>query len=94
MTYDDMITVIQAKKNGQVIQRRRKPIIGVDWIQPEDVTGDIGLNFEYYDYRVKPEPPEPRTFWIYPLGDGYQITESPEEAKILAGVIHVREVLE
>lgn len=52
---------------------------------------------EFYEYRIKPEPPKPREWWLVPGVD--MIKETKKEAQLaadLAGlteVIHVREVL-
>lgn len=56
MTHDEMIAVIQAHKEGKQIQSRR----GDWWIDIFEPSWD----FSKYDYRIKPEPPKPREWWI------------------------------
>lgn len=55
MSYEEMIAVIQAHKEGMQIQislRNSKK-----W---EDCMGKPDWDFRHFDYRVKPEPPKPK----------------------------------
>lgn len=53
MTHDEMIAVIQAHKDGKIIQSKSKGKLG----KFSDVEGnDPTWNFNAADYRVKPEP--------------------------------------
>ena len=51
MTHDEMISVIQAEKDGESIQWRRKGDQG--WFTAAVPT----WNFENFEYRVKPDDP-------------------------------------
>lgn len=54
MTYDEMITIIQAVKEGKAVQIK----FNEGW---HDCSGKIDFNFISAEYRVKPEL---REFWI------------------------------
>lgn len=57
MTIDEMITVLQAAKEGKLIQCREKTDDdSAYWT--EGSVGSFVWNFNNYDYRVKPEPME------------------------------------
>jgi hypothetical protein len=61
MTHDEMIEVIQAHKDGKVIQFKRN--CGVcDWTSLAKVKSPH-WNFSAVKYRVKPEPKE---YWLVP----------------------------
>ncbi len=58
MTFEEMIVVLQAAKEGKKIQRKLRPLDGcVDDHKWETVYLGEPL-FGVYDYRVKPEPIE------------------------------------
>jgi hypothetical protein len=59
MTHDEMIAVIQAHKDGKVIQARSN-LRNTDWI---DIKYEPIFNFNSNDYRPKPEPKE---YWLVP----------------------------
>jgi hypothetical protein len=61
MTHDEMIEVIQAHKDGKVIQLQG---LQRDWI---DVPRTPDWDFPNIIYRVKPEPKE---YWLLPYLDG------------------------
>lgn len=87
MTYDEMIAVIQACKDGRTVQfRSHREIAKDDWLDVPEPT----FQFNALDYRVKPEPPKPREWWIYPVEgrDACAIETCPAPA-----FVHVREVL-
>lgn len=91
MIIDQMISVLQAAREGKQIERRVKGT--KNWID-----GTIpSWNFCDIEYRVKPEP---REFWICESGNchcgslgfvGFHVYT--ENQKVL-GQIHVREVIE
>lgn len=88
MSNDEMIAVLQADKEGKTIEWSTKGLGEPRW------TADVNRwNFSSFDYRVKPEPPKPREFWIIlPLKEsrcGEAWAFDPP-----GGGIHVREVLE
>lgn len=97
MSADEMIAVIQAHKNGKMIERRPKDVR--DW---SDETGPV-WDFFSSDYRIKPEPPKPREFWLnrYELGRpafyGHTSLGAAEAFASMSGtrveVIHVIEIL-
>lgn len=62
MTEQQMIEVIQAKRDGQTIQYRKQKSV-MDWAVVKDPVWD----FSSCEYRVKPEP---RTIWIRTYSDG------------------------
>jgi hypothetical protein len=59
MTHDEMIAVIQAHKDGKVIQFRCIRDRG-DWMTKKTAPN---WNFDAVDYRAKPEPKE---YWLVP----------------------------
>ncbi|MEY2500556.1 MAG: hypothetical protein QOI07_890 [Verrucomicrobiota bacterium] len=61
MTHDEMIAVIQAHKDGKIIQALPGSSRG-PWV---DVVGNApSWSFDAVDYRIKPEPPKPREWWV------------------------------
>jgi hypothetical protein len=70
MTHDEMIEVIQAHKDGKVIQLRS---MQGDWI---DVPRTPDWDFPNIIYRPKPEPKE---YWLVPYGTklGYLVLSQP-----------------
>jgi hypothetical protein len=50
MTYDDMLEVIKAAKEGKTIQYKKQD----NWESLRK--GYANFNFHYHEYRVKPEP--------------------------------------
>lgn len=95
MTTDEMIEVLQAFKNGKVIQGRRKGVS--EW---RDATAGPGGAWDFltWDYRVKPEPPKPREWIAVPFEKGrhggsiYEL-RPVSDAQHCFGTIHLREVL-
>lgn len=100
-----MIAVIQAHKEGESLEFRKRHVRNAIWQDLHPIC--FGANFGDYDYRVKPEPPKPREWWVR----SHKITgepclscglfENPEHANrsggdgmITAAIIHVREVLD
>lgn len=93
MTHDEQIAIIQAMKEGKKIQCRADGWNDDLWT----ACFHDAPNFVDWIYRVKPEPPKPREWWL--------CTDTPERIYEVraydvhqAGVdaqhqIHVREVL-
>jgi hypothetical protein len=74
MTHDEMIEVIQAHKDGKVIQFKRN--CGVcDWTSLAKVKSPH-WNFSAVKYRIKPMPKE---YWLVPYTDrlGFMVFDSP-----------------
>jgi hypothetical protein len=71
MTHDEMIEVIQAHKDGKVIQIRM-PYGGIEWMRNDAPQ----WNFFSVEYRAKPEPKE---YWLVPYANklGYMVFDSP-----------------
>jgi hypothetical protein len=61
MTHDEMIAVIQAHKDGKVIQRRYRNAIS-DTFRDRS-RADHHMDFVSGEFRVKPEPKE---YWLVP----------------------------
>jgi hypothetical protein len=102
MEINDMIAVLRAAKEGKQIQHRRAtpPFESGIWINSY---GGCSWDFSEYDYRVKPEPPKPREWFLVSHANNEPCSvcglhSSRNEAATgrnnLMGVIHVREVLE
>jgi len=53
MTINEKIAVLQAYKDGKIIERRLQNVVGAAWITIDKVL----FNFRDYDYRVKIEIP-------------------------------------
>lgn len=88
MTHDEMIAVIQAHKEGKTIEACA---IGyTNW----RVTADPPTwNFYAMDYRVKPEPPKPKEFWLKGCYIYCNSQCRDNDQWSVGPVIHVREVL-
>lgn len=56
MTIDEMITVLQAAKEGKNIQMKHHHGNNPEWKDVE--SSRLGWDFSCFDYRVKPEPME------------------------------------
>jgi len=92
MTHDEMIAVIQAHRDGKTIQFRDRDSQG-KWDDLHPVC--FSANFGTYDYRVKPEPPKPREFWLIRSCDDVPFTAySCRQRGITDNQIHVREVID
>jgi hypothetical protein len=65
MTHDEIITVVQAHKDGEQLQIRLTRKKNNDFIW-SDLRGNI-WDFEQFEYRIKPKPRE-RWFGQYPNG--------------------------
>lgn len=96
MTHDEMITVIQAHRDGKVLEACDAGTGQWTWCrQPPS------WDFREYDYRVKPEPTKPREFWIcYDKDSNLMLEDSnpriysrEQELSSRRAQIHVREVL-
>lgn len=99
MSIQEMIDVLVAAREGKTIQwsHRSGPI---EW---HDILSDLQViqwNFPYYNYRIKPEPPKPREWWVnvYPA-DSVYIHSTKADADCAAdkdrlACIRVREILE
>jgi hypothetical protein len=70
MSPDEMIEVIQAYKDGKVVQFRYKRIR--DSWSDADPTGHLEWNFGDYDYRVKLAPKVPREIWVNYYCKGFE----------------------
>jgi hypothetical protein len=94
MTHDEMIAVITAHRDGKKVEFRRN---GDDrWGVVDDPVWDFALG----EYRIKPEPPKPREWWVnvYSNPDRNCLHTSRERADKCMGndriaCVHVREVL-
>ncbi len=53
MTHDEMIAVIQARKEGKTIESRARGIGGTMWVPLNE---EPSWQFSEYDYRIKFEP--------------------------------------
>ncbi len=62
MTDDEIIAVLQARKEGKIIQTRSH-------FHPLEGWQDCTPVWDFYqnDYRVKPELGKPREWWITPI---------------------------
>ena len=80
---DHMIAVLQAFKEGKMIQVRRRSNDAGDWV---DVSGITAWDWCTFDYRIKPA--EPRRFWRnwYPSSGKWSPAcfDSREEAASIA----------
>ena len=89
MTDDEIIAVVQAHKVGKVIEWSYKA--GTRWQQALSPV----WNFDSLDYRVKPEPPKPREFWIEERFGYVHALHNNLKPALREGSLftHVREVL-
>lgn len=98
MTHDEMIAVIAAHRDGKTIQYMWTDELENGWKDFDPGTGPA-WNFKGCDYRIKPEPPKPREWWIS-LRDNTTVHNpaywnylSARSHMLTSEVIHVREVL-
>lgn len=98
MSHDEMIAVIQAHAAGKTIQHRRRG--AQEWSDLHPMC--FSASFEVYDYRIKPEPPKPKEWWLISHNDTEPcglcgVFESADEATshhaTFSSLIRVREVL-
>lgn len=98
MTNQEIIAVVEASESGKEIQFRDKRT--ENWL---DCKLAPEWNFASREYRVKPEPPKPRDFWLALYGSGVKpdafCSKVGAEAfcritQLSEPLIHVREVLE
>ncbi len=90
MSHDEMISVIQAHKDGKTIECKKinPTTLNSGWFNAEPF-----WDFAAYNYRVAPEPRKPREWWI-DLRVGYgMVFDCPESGRPDAR-IHVREIIE
>lgn len=97
MSHDEMIAVIQAHKEGTPIQAQLKRG-GGPWQEFTDSL-ECGWDTWTWDYRIKPEPPKPRTFWLgtchVSSNPAWKVWEyNPPRGCSQCEVICVREVLD
>lgn len=102
-----MLSVLQAHVAGKNIQFRFLiPISERDQLSWVDLhNADHPFNFASAEYRIKPEPPKPREWWIRLNSDGVIIPSDTNLAdnqgyfdrldvfKYNSQIVHVREVL-
>lgn len=88
MTDTEIVQVVEARRDGSRIQFRRRYHENGPW---EDTDSKPQWDFIRFDYRVKPEPPKPREWWIYPVDGNLSCSI---EGSPTAGFVHVREVME
>jgi hypothetical protein len=101
MSIDEMIAVLQAHKDGEAVECRITSAgqrfsyydCGghFEWSKPCGTPPTF--NFGYYDYRVKPEPPKPRTFVLHTCAGRTEATVFLPEAATASENIEVKEVL-
>lgn len=90
MTHDEMITVIEADREGLLLQVRKvKSRSGYEdrWQDRNNSSRQSGFNFRECEYRIKPPP---REWWISPECGAVTFVSPTEQP----GWIHVREVLD
>lgn len=83
-------------ESGALAKDNFRPERLEDWFTAQ---GEILFDFVAYEYRVKPEPPKPREFWITRCDAGgahgwKAFTFRPEKECPHCEIIHVREVIE
>ena len=92
MTHDEIIAVVAAHRDGKAIEWRNIRS-NSEW---RDLVDIPAWSFNNTEYRIKPEPPKPREWWIERMPDGEtNLWTCPRSAVIgrAQEIIHVREVL-
>lgn len=101
MNIDKAMEILQAKKDGKIVQRKSEDGEWVDWSWSDTgLVADLG----YFQIRVKPEPIE---IWVNVYPDGHSLphdSKADAEAAIVSSsgqvasrfvrTAHLREVLE
>ena len=93
MTNQEIIEILVAHSNGKQIQIRKmgtqQGFRDGKWYDVENPR----WNFEDNDYRVAPEPPKPREWWLDQSGIALRVWNENEKFRP-SNLIHVREVIE
>lgn len=91
MTFDEMIAVLQAAKEGKTIQVRGKGFHRWDDLSVNTIPS-ASFDFSAFEYRIKPTP---REFWLRRGYVYYTAREAVDPHENFPGsdIIHVREVL-
>ncbi len=98
MSHNEIIAVVTAAAGGAKIEFRDCLDASGPWFE----TAIPDWNFHRFDYRVRPEPPKPREWWIaaYRTNRMAHVFRSEHDAQSLCYItelaepfIHVREVL-
>jgi len=93
MTDDEIISVVQAHKEGKKIQFQTR--IGTIWRDCEVSFKEPSWNFNLYRYRVAPEPRKPREWRVVVTGGDEICSYSPLfYGEPPSYTIKVREVIE
>ena len=88
MTPDEQIAVIAAERDGKKISKQWKNYVG--WM---DKSPDEEFDFERCEYRIRPEPPKPREWFVneYRESTSFEsLHETREEADKNAGWTRIR----
>lgn len=98
MTLHEQCTIIGAAIDKLPIQAQRKH----DFAWCDMVEGFTEFDFAHYEYRVKPEPPKPREWWLvtYPNNTFDVFNTFTDACNHITNfrlashpIVHVREVL-
>jgi hypothetical protein len=94
MSDDEIIAVVQARKDGKKIECRS--ILPSGWNKWSSVNWPPVWNFEKAEYRVAPEPRKPREWWVCNAPHGnWSVVEHDCPHKCCATQhIKVREIIE
>lgn len=80
----ELLPVMQAYAEGKEVQYRASDYERDEWIS----TGDP-IWFGHYDYRIKPEPPQPEEKWFLCLFDGFSTKAHAETYLEVHGITDV-----
>ena len=84
MTTQECIDIMQEQIAGKQIQRIPPHIDKAEWTDWNPSKGCL-WDFNYYEYRVKPEPRKPREWWTW-VSKECSLYYSPEDAQRHWGV--------
>jgi hypothetical protein len=93
MTHNEMIRVLEAHRDGKPIEARQldHSTRGRHWM-PVSADPTCRWMFDHFEYRIKPEPPKPREWWIHFISNDSADIQS--DRSHCDKCIHVREVIE
>ncbi len=84
----DYLPLVQALVDGKTLQLKFKN--DTKWSE----CGDVSFSYPAELYRIKPEPPKPREFTLYPTNLGNYSTSIDSHCALIGKPIRVVEVLD
>lgn len=91
MSFDAMIEIIKAAKEGKKLQW--KEVYGTEWQPITESLDKASFNFQAFEYRIQPVVQKPKEIWVYSTETANVVWEEDERHLVTSGAIHYREVI-